>query len=1375
MRHHDGAGEGLLLALQRFPQRLGELGRAWAVARVDLQRAHDRRRGVLGARACVDLRRGRWVRALDRHLAGRQCVSRASKRAGLYDDEVPTSMTPDLQGKLVHCVSACIDRREHAWSTFRAQLRTEKSDLSQSLPQGGTSAEMAFSLVQAVNARDEWPYLIRNLLAQFQMLAHDAEFLAVLREIALEDIDALLAGARRRQKNPYRHLYSFEREHALIYSPPFALPVGFLSSIDKFIALIGPSGCGKSSLARAYIIPRLDPCRSMHVIDVTALEKSFDDQICGIFAALGQSVPQDETMTLAKAVEEYLTANLTSSEVLLFFDQFEAIIEMATAKQLHFLLDSIVGAINSEKCRIRIVLTMRADASAAYKAHEKFHSLLGRSSFRPEFLDFDQLRSAIRLPAMSVGVEFEDALIDKLVDDFGGQVHMLPFLQVTLFRLFERAHRQASQTSNIVMSRSLYGDNYDLRSAIRVHLKEVLEKPELARFVTEHLPPLFAQLVERVSRDRPPMRRRASCSKLRNNPLFSVLCEHRVLIVRDGPLDEATAELAHDVLFETWGELADWIAAMGRHLDTRVRIERSFERWISEGRPSGRLLSWTDIEDAQRLPTGFVIDDRIVEYISKSTRKRHWQIGLLAGFGIALLATIVFLIRLQKAAEGFEDAERRGSRRTLADRLSYNSHNLMLRNLPSSGLHHAIMISELADADPMVTAVAKQALLDGLFAVAPQKVIPNGSSGTTNLVQISHDGRTVVFGTHTSVRSYDVDTGKIRTLTDEQRGDGGLATLAISADDQRILAVFDRAGALVMDRRGHEIELIHTPKPSVAGSFAPHSSEEILIIAGCEPSFQFFDGGDSLECMSVWDLREDRSPVRILQEPASDAVYSPLGLRIVSAAKLPSSGVRLRSSSGTREETLFESRQDGMKFMISPDGEHIVIYVYDLSRKNNEWHLYMKSLGSNSAPIEMGGYELGSGQDSRPTAFEFSPDGARFFVGFSGGELWSWPIGALSSPFPLPGHGGAVYRIFVSDNGRRVYSAGVDKVIHRMDLKSSELLRYSGHDRTVRSLVVAPHEDFFVSGSPHDGSVRIWRREAPSIPTPLLPDAEQRKIRSVAISASGDEVALGVDGAIYLLDPRQSSEPRTFPVLANARRLNYSNTGDHLLAVDEKGSLLRSSSRGEDLEVYAPLMSGAGQDRVRVLDARVEGGRTDVILSDGRWLRGVVSGGQFVSSDEAQLASDRGIERPQSYDARVYPSCNSALLISRINGVFLVPWQGAPSRLGESDGDAALSGDCRTYFVSTRNGIVARPVSGLSPDSWALTLRIPRDEEVETFTVSSDGEHVVGITVSGAAYYWDLRLSSLLKRACDIAGEPRHDTRETFKIGLDRRLCPLGG
>ncbi|HVF98816.1 MAG TPA: hypothetical protein VND68_03180, partial [Chloroflexia bacterium] len=210
---------------------------------------------------------------------------------------------------------------------------------------------------------------------------------------------------------------------------------------SAFLLLVGPSSSGKSSLLAAGLVPAALTSAYWAAGYWAVLEmRPGSRPVRTLFDLLdyGPGGPG----SLADAARAWLAARTPAQRILLVVDQLEEMFLQAGPEEQAQFIGVLAGLRASGTCVV--VTALRSDsyqdlrASALWPVNPKDMLELAP-------LQGDDLREAIRQPALDVGVKIEPDLVERLVADAAEEPGRMPLVQETLLVLWESMkHRRIS-------------------------------------------------------------------------------------------------------------------------------------------------------------------------------------------------------------------------------------------------------------------------------------------------------------------------------------------------------------------------------------------------------------------------------------------------------------------------------------------------------------------------------------------------------------------------------------------------------------------------------------------------------------------------------------------------------------------------------------------------------------------------------------------------------------------------------------------------------------------------------------------------------------------------------------------------------------------
>ncbi len=471
--------------------------------------------------------------------------------------------------------------------------------------------------------------------------------------------------------SPYPGLKAFTPEQANIYfgrgREVDQLLAHFADFKVRFVAVVGVSGSGKSSLVKAGLLPRLrsgivghapwsdllftpgergdNPFLAMAYALNAALNLT-DQTEKDIARKLQISSENGEKYTEAEAcLRSLLPKSSPNAELLLVIDQFEELFTQCrqeACKDFLAMLDDVVTL-----PRIRIIVTMRADFYEQAIRIPTIANLLrrDRGTFPLDPPGIGALHQMIVKPAEAAGLELQDGLAQRLLDEAGSGPGAMALIAYTLNQLYERG--KSSQYLGIDAYIAFGG----VKGAVEQRAKAALEN--LPKLINEKidtvLSALFGALVE-VNEQEVATRRRAQLELLSDDAklIAERLIEARLLVSGQGEANQPMLEVAHEIVLSGWGRLRDWVKDHASAIRTRRDLEQAATEWDGAGQTSSALRTGSILKRYEGAAEPF--SPIAKAYLNACRRRRVWFRSGLAGLGVLTAGFLVLLFHLNKSA-----------------------------------------------------------------------------------------------------------------------------------------------------------------------------------------------------------------------------------------------------------------------------------------------------------------------------------------------------------------------------------------------------------------------------------------------------------------------------------------------------------------------------------------------------------------------------------------------------------------------------------------------------------------------------------------------------------------------------------------------------
>ena len=429
-------------------------------------------------------------------------------------------------------------------------------------------------------------------------------------------------------ESPYKGLASFEDSEldALLFFGREREVAAVAANVlaNRFTVLYGPSGVGKSSLLRAGVARRL---RELSGAPVVVHDSWAEDPAARLIASVQAEC--GELGATAGLVDAVAAAAQQSGELHLLLDNFEEYILYHGLEGP--LSTTLPELLRRPGLRVNVLLALRDDALAELdefvgRIPELFSNLL-----RLDRLDREAGRDAILGPLARyselAGESFtaEDALVDAVLDEASTEAGVeAPYLQLVMERLWEREREASSRELRLATFREIGG----ARAVVREHVQGALERLPLAE--QEAAARVVRQLVtpsgRKVSHEPSDLAEYADVEDVQLRRLLDTLGRERIVRGVNGMQGSPTRyEIFHDVLGPP---ILAWQA---EHQLRREQIRAHHQR--------RRLLAIIGVGFVALAAVAAVAVYALVQRSDARTQARHARGGALAGHALADIPT----------------------------------------------------------------------------------------------------------------------------------------------------------------------------------------------------------------------------------------------------------------------------------------------------------------------------------------------------------------------------------------------------------------------------------------------------------------------------------------------------------------------------------------------------------------------------------------------------------------------------------------------------------------------------------------------------------------------------------------------------------------
>ena len=420
------------------------------------------------------------------------------------------------------------------------------------------------------------------------------------------------------KSSPYKGLKRFNFGDREYFFGRDALIAKLFKAVNKsnFSLVLGASGSGKSSVIRAGLIPELKKSlesNKFYDFIFTPDEDPFDSLfVCLRNREKGYSFSKSEASIALKAKADTLSEVIKKlkkedEKWLIFVDQFEQLFTICTdiEKQKNF-IEGIVRVAKTGDSSVRIILAMRSDFLEQFSFYPTLAAIADQNNIHlVTEMHPDELRQAIEQPAAKHGVVFETGLVEQIIKEVEGQSGYLPLLQYTLDLLWEKeCTTKASDGRFHIEDRTLNKISYQTLKGVRGALQErvdeiyrdICKKSKDGELATKQIFLKLVNIVESDSGSRA-VSRKAYRYEFVGEPLENILkrfIDENLLVssyeylsveelsLEDGakPIQNATLEIAHEILLSSWDKLKRWLEEEKEAIILKNWLAGETRRWL---------------------------------------------------------------------------------------------------------------------------------------------------------------------------------------------------------------------------------------------------------------------------------------------------------------------------------------------------------------------------------------------------------------------------------------------------------------------------------------------------------------------------------------------------------------------------------------------------------------------------------------------------------------------------------------------------------------------------------------------------------------------------------------------------------------------------
>ena len=481
---------------------------------------------------------------------------------------------------------------------------------------------------------------------------------------------------------PYRGLFAFREQDAPLFFGREAFVHRLIEAVQRkpLVAVIGPSGCGKSSAVLAGLLPRLRREADWLIISFRPGARPFQALAAALVPMLEPHMSETERLIeIRRLAEAWERGDLSLSEVvarilqkspeahrlLLVVDQFEELYTLCADPEMRRrfadrLLEAVqAGRKDSHLPDVTLVLTLRADFMGNALTYRPLADALQDANHVLGPMTRQELRQAIESPAAKQGMPFEPGLVERILDDVGSEPGHLALLEFALTSLWKQSSGQLTHVAYEAIGR--------VQGALTRYADGEFEGLNPAEQDTARR--VFMQMV-RPGEGVQDTRRLATRAELGEDGwrLVQRLADARLVVTDRDPAGQETAEIVHETLLQSWGQLRGWMEADRLFRAWQEKLRVGLGQWLASGRDEGALLRGAPLAQAERWLAERQSDLSLIErrYIrggvalrarDQATQKRELVLlslvwGLLGGGLGGAIGAIIHMVVQQRTEVG---------------------------------------------------------------------------------------------------------------------------------------------------------------------------------------------------------------------------------------------------------------------------------------------------------------------------------------------------------------------------------------------------------------------------------------------------------------------------------------------------------------------------------------------------------------------------------------------------------------------------------------------------------------------------------------------------------------------------------------------------